>query len=122
MKENNVIQEKSFHFAERIVNLYRHLTVKEKEYVISKQVLRSGTSIGANVEESIGSTSIKDFQNKLSIAYKEARETRYWLKLLFSGKYINEKLFSSFINDVDELCKILGSIIKTLKSKNLKKN
>lgn len=122
MKENNVIQEKSFHFAERIVNLYRHLTVKEKEYVISKQVLRSGTSIGANVEESIGGTSTKDFQNKLSIAYKEARETRYWLKLLFSGKYINEKLFSSFINDVDELCKILGSIIKTLKSKNLKKN
>ncbi len=101
MKENNVIQDKSFHFAERIVNLYRHLTVKEKEYVLSKQVLRSGTSIGANVEESIGGTSSKDFLNKLSIAYKEARETKYWLKLLFSGNFINEKFFHSFVNDVD---------------------
>lgn len=121
MKENNVIQEKTFRFAERIVNLYRHLTVKEKEFVLSNQILRSGTSIGANVEESIGGTSTKDFQNKLSIAYKEARETRYWLRLLFSGKFINEKLFNSFLCDVDELCRILGSIIKTLKSKNLRK-
>lgn len=118
MKENNVIQEKSFAFAERIVNLYKHLAVKEKEYVLSKQLLRSGTSIGANVEEAIGGTSKKDFQNKLSIAYKEAREARFWLRLLHSGKFIDIRIFNSFLNDIDEICRILGTIIKTLKQRN----
>lgn len=118
MKTNNVIQDKTFKFAERIVNLYKHLIVKEKEYVLSKQVLRSGTSIGANIEEAIGGTSKRDFQNKLSIAYKEARETRYWLKLLYCGKFVNVKIFDSFINDIDEICRILGTIIKTLKLRN----
>ncbi len=81
MKEN-IIQQKSFVFAIRIINLYKHLTVQKKEYVLSKQILRSGTSIGANIEESIGGRSDKEFLFKLEIAYKEARETVYWLKLL----------------------------------------
>jgi four helix bundle protein len=118
MKNNNVIQDKTFAFAERIVNLYKHLIVKEREYVLSKQLLRSGTSIGANVEEAIGGSSKKDFQNKLSISYKEARETRFWLRLLQSGKFIDSKIYNSFLNDIDEICRILGTIIKTLKSSN----
>jgi four helix bundle protein len=82
MKSDNIIQHKSFAFAIRIVNLYKYLTSEKKEFVLSKQLLRSGTSIGANIEESIGGQSEKDFLSKLSIAYKEARESIYWLKLL----------------------------------------
>lgn len=117
MKDGNIIQEKSFKFAERIVKLYRHLIEKQKEYILSKQLLRSGTSIGANVEEAIGGVSNKDFVNKLSTAYKESRETRYWLKLLRSGSFISDKVFESFYNDAEELSKILASIIVTIKSK-----
>jgi len=118
MKEDNVILHKSFHFAGRIANLYKHIISKEKEYVLSKQILRSGTSIGANVEEAVGGVSSKDFQNKIGIAYKEARETIYWLRLIKSGNFINDKMFESFFQDAEELVKILGSILKTLKTKN----
>jgi four helix bundle protein len=86
MKEQNVIQQKSYDFAIRIVNLYKYLATEKKELVLSKQILRSGTSIGANVEEAIGAQSDKDFLNKLSIAYKEARETHYWIRLLRDTK------------------------------------
>ncbi len=82
MKSDNVVVEKSYKFALRIVKLYKHLCEEKKEFVLAKQVLRCGTSIGANVEEALGGQSDKDFVAKLSVAYKEARETHYWLRLL----------------------------------------
>jgi four helix bundle protein len=116
MKEN-IIQEKSFLFAIRIINLYKYLTSKKKEFVLSKQILRYGTSIGANVEESIGGRSGKDFLFKLEISYKEARETIYWLKLLKATDYIAVKEFESIHGEAEEICKILAKIIITLKGK-----
>ena len=89
MKEN-VVKEKSFAFAVLVVNMYHHLTEQRKEFVLSKQVLRSGTSIGANVEEAIGGQLRADFVSKLSIAYKEARETSYWLRLLATPPLRNQ--------------------------------
>ena len=117
MKEN-IVQQKSFAFAIRIVELYKYLQSEKKEFVLSKQVLRSGTSIGANIEESIGGASEKDFLHKLTISYKEARETIYWLKLLHATQYISEKEFNSLHNDAQEICKILAKIQITLKSRN----
>jgi four helix bundle protein len=93
--------------------------MQNKEYVLSKQILRSGTSIGANVEESIGCHSRKDFIAKYSIIYKEARETHYWLRLLKDSGFLNEKLYDSLINDCEQLLKIIGSIQKSLKSNDL---
>ena len=116
MKEN-IIQEKSFLFAVRIVNLYKHLTNTKKEFVLSKQLLRSGTSIGANIEESIGGRSDKEFLFKLEISYKEARETIYWLKLLKATDYISVNEFESIHYEAEEICKILAKIIITLKGK-----
>jgi four helix bundle protein len=107
-----IIKEKSFEFAVRIINLYKYLAETKKEYIISKQILRSGTSIGANVEEAIGGVSRPDFKNKLSTAYKEARETHYWLRLLERTKYIDRKMFVSFESDCTEILKILYTIIK----------
>lgn len=118
MKSNNIIQEKSFAFAIRIVNLYKYLIGDKKEFVLSKQLLRSGTSIGANVEEAIGGLSEKDFLSRLGIAYKEARESIYWLKLLNKTNYIKDKEFESLFNDAEEICKIIGKIQITMKSKN----
>lgn len=117
MKEN-VIQQKSFAFAIRVVNAYKYLTEQKKEFVLSKQLLRSGTSIGANVEEAIGGQSKKDFIAKISISYKEARETKYWLNLLTATDYLDEKLSKSLLDDAEELCKILSSILLTSKQKN----
>ena len=90
MKKDNVIQEKSYQFAIKIVKTSKYLVDQKKEFILSKQLLRSGTSIGANVEEAIGGQSKKDFFAKLSISYKEARETKYWIRLLFDTDYINE--------------------------------
>ncbi len=118
MKKGNVVAEKSFKFALRIVNLNRHLNEKKKEFVLSKQILRSGTSIGANIEEALGGRTKKDFINIISIAYKETRETKYWLRLLHESNYIEEKLFDSIFNDCDELSKILSSIIITSKERS----
>lgn len=115
--KDNIIQQKSFLFAIRIVNLYKHLVSDKKEYVLSKQILRSGTSIGSNIEESIGGQSDKDFLSKISISYKEARETIYWLKLLKETKYISKEEFESIYNDANEICKILGSIQISMKNK-----
>lgn len=117
MKEN-VIQQKSFVFAIRIVNAYKYLTEQKKEFVLSKQLLRSGTSIGANVEEAIGGQSKKDFITKISISYKEARETKYWLNLLTATDYLDEKLSKSLIDDAEELSKILSSILLSSKQNN----
>jgi four helix bundle protein len=116
MKEN-IIQDKSFLFAVRIINLYKYLTTTKKEFVLSKQILRCGTSIGANIEESIGGRSDKEFLFKLEISYKEARETIYWLKLLKATDYISVNEFDSIYSEADELCRILAKIIITLKGK-----
>jgi len=116
MKEN-VVQRKSFLFAIRIINLYKYLTAEKKEYVLSKQVLRSGTSIGANIEESIGGQSEKDFLSKLAISYKEARETIYWLKLLRETDYLSNQEFESIIEEAEEICRILAKIQITIKTR-----
>ena len=116
MKESNVVKEKSYAFAVRIVKACRHLVEEKKEYVLSKQLLRSGTSIGANVEEAIGGQSAKDFFAKLSISYQEARETHYWIRLLTDTEYLTPNQSESLLHDADELLKIIGSIIKTLKA------
>ena len=122
MKTENIIQEKSFAFAIRIVNLYKHLTKEKQEFVMSKQLLRCGTSIGANVEEAIGGQSEADFFMKLTISYKEARESLYWLRLLAATNYLNEKEAISIQDDLEELCKIIGSIQISLKNKKDNKN
>lgn len=118
MKTDNIIQQKSFAFAIRIVNVYKYLISEKKEFVLSKQILKSGTSIGANIEESIGGQSKKDFISKISISYKEARETIYWLKLLQATDYLSEQEATSLLYDAEELCKIIGKIQTTIKSRN----
>ena len=106
-----IIQDNTFDFAIGIIRLYQFLTDSKKEYVLAKQVLRSGTSIGANVEEAAGGVSKADFKNKLSISYKEARETLYWLRLLHATDYLTKKMFDSLFNDCDEIARILYTII-----------
>ncbi|MDQ3022720.1 MAG: four helix bundle protein [Bacteroidota bacterium] len=113
MERENVIKEKSYKFALRIVNLYKYLIENKREFVLSKQILRSGTSIGANIEEGIGSQSKKDFINKFCIAHKEARETHYWIRLLRDSDFLENHLSESLINDCDEILKITGKIIST---------
>lgn len=105
--------KKSFDFAVRIMKLQRYLQVSEREYIVSKQLVRSGTSIGANVEEANGAISKADFTSKISIAYKEARETSYWLRLLFASGYLEAPLFDSLHSDTQELCRILYAILRT---------
>ena len=117
MKEDNIIQKKSYDFALRIVKLYIYLKEEKKEYTLGGQILRSGTSIGANVEEAIGGQSDKDFFAKMSIAYKEARETHYWVRLLADSELIKQSEKESLLNDCDELLKIIGGIRKTMKNK-----
>lgn len=118
MKNDNVIQIKSYAFAVRIIKVYQFLCYEKKEFVLSKQLLRCGTSIGANIEEAIGGQSQKDFYAKLSISYKEARETHYWLRLLKDTNYLSIKQFQSLLSDTEEILKIIGSIQKTIKINN----
>jgi four helix bundle protein len=115
VKSDNIIQQKSFAFAIRIVNAYKYLKIEKQEFVLSKQLLRCGTSIGANVEEAIGGQSTADFLSKLSIAYKEARETCYWLKLLNATEYLSNEMTDSLLNEATEICKIIGKIQITIK-------
>ncbi len=117
MEKKNVIQDKSFDFAVKVIGLYKEL-VSEKEYVISKQLLRSGTSIGANVEEAIAGYSKKDFASKMSIALKEARETSYWLRLLEKSE-LTKKQVTTQMKDADEIVKILSAIVKTAQQREL---
>lgn len=114
MKEN-VVKNKSFDFALRIIKLYKYLCNEKKEFVMSKQLLRSGTSIGANIREAEHAQSKADFIYKLSISLKEANETDYWLELLSKSNYINESEYFSLKNDIDEILKLLISIVKTSK-------
>jgi four helix bundle protein len=116
MKTENLIQAKSYAFAVRIVRLSQHLVAAKKEYVLSKQILRSGTGIGANVEEALGGQSRADFLSKLSIAYKETRETTYWLRLLKDTDYLTQSEFNSIHSDAKDLCRILVAILKTTKT------
>lgn len=113
MDKENVILTKSYQFGLRIVKLHKHLSKELRQFEISSQVLRSGTSIGANVEEAVGGSSRKDFINKMNIAYKEARESKYWLRLLRDSEIIEIKLAESLISDCEELLKILYTIIHT---------
>jgi len=116
--KRNIIYEKSFDFAIKIVNIYK-LLVSKQEYVMSKQLLRSGTSIGANVSEATAAYSKKEFISKMSIASKEARETKYWIELLIATNFLthDEKFI---LNDIHEIIKILTSIIKTSQEKGIK--
>jgi four helix bundle protein len=116
MSRSNVVLDKSYLFALRIVRLYVHLRTEKKEYHLSAQIVRSGTSIGANIEEATGGSSRKDFKAKLDIAYKEARETIYWIKLLRDSNILEPKLAGSLYKDCEELIKLLTAIINTLKS------
>ena len=109
----NIIEEKSFAFAIRIVNLYKHLNEAKKEFVLSKQLLRSGTSIGANISEAQHAQSMADFASKMNIALKEATETDYWLRLLSRTGYLNDLRFESIHKDIDELISVLTAICKT---------
>ena len=118
MKENNVVIDKSYAFAIRIVNCYKFLYTDKKEFVLSKQLLRSGTSIGANVEEAVGGQSRNDFFAKLSIANKEARETNYWLRIMRDTQILDLKMAESLLSDNEEILKLIGSILKTMKSQN----
>ena len=112
----NTVESKSFRFAVRIVNLCKHLNTDRKEYILSKQLLRAGTSVGANIVEAEQGQSRADFVSKMNIALKEAAETNYWLRLLQATDYLTESEFTSIIADCRELEKILTSIIKTTRS------
>ena len=111
----NIVQEKSFSFAVRIVKLYKYLCEEKKEYTLSKQLLRSGTSVGANIEEALGGYSKKDFRAKMGISYKEIREAKYWLRLLHETDYITIEQFNSLYADAEELAKMLFKIIQNSK-------
>ena len=113
MIENNILAEKTLSFALRIIKCYQYLQEEKKVYVMSKQILRSGTSVGANVHEAVYAQSKADFINKLSISLKEASETSYWLVLLSKSAYIDENIYMSMKNEVDEIIRIIISSIKT---------
>lgn len=117
MKTENIILDKTYAFALKIISVYKHLSVEKREFVLSKQLLRSGTSIGANMEEAQGGQSQRDFLAKISISYKEARESSYWIRLLRDSDYLTAEEANSLLNDCDEVIKIIGSIQKSIKNK-----
>lgn len=116
MKEDNIIKQKSFNFAIRIIKLYQYLSNDKKEFILSKQILRSRTSIGAMVRESEHAQSKSDFIHKLSIAQKEINETIYWLELFQATDYLSKQEFESINEDAVEIIKLITSIIKTTKN------
>ncbi|MBQ7897350.1 MAG: four helix bundle protein [Clostridia bacterium] len=113
----NIIENKSFEFAIRIVNLYKFLVKEKEERILSRQLLKSGTSIGANVSEAQRGQTMPDFVSKMSIALKEANETFYWIKLLYHTDYITKEQFDSISKDIDEIISILTAICKTSREK-----
>ena len=118
MKDSkSLLNEKSMDFAVRCVNLYKYLAQEKNEYVMSKQVYRSGSSVGANIRESRNAQSTADFINKLNIALKEADETQFWIELLFRTQFINETEYTSINDDINEIISILTASIKTNKKK-----
>jgi four helix bundle protein len=122
MLEKSLVYDKAYHFAIRIVKAYKFLQSEKKEFVLSKQLLRCGTSIGANIAEANGAISDNDFSAKMSIAYKESLESKYWLSLLKDTDYIEEKVYLSLFSDLDEIGKMLFAIINTTRiQKQVKK-
>ena len=117
--KNNLIAVKSYSFAIKIVKLCKAIQDNKKEYTLSKQLLKSGTSIGANIEEAIGGQSKKDFYAKLSISYKEARETKFWLRLLTDTQYITPDESKPLLSDCEELLRIIGAIQSTIRKKSI---
>lgn len=117
MKGEGMIRQKTLDFAVRIVNFYKYLCTDKKEFVLSKQILRSGTSIGANVRESKNAQTDPDYLSKMNIALKEADETQYWLEVLFRSELITEQEYKSLDEDLKEIIAILVSIVKKLKKK-----
>ena len=115
MKESNVILQKSYAFAVRVVRLSQFLTKEKHAFQLADQIRRSGTSIGANMEEAVGGLSRKDFVAKCGIAYKEARETHYWLRLLRDTDYIDSSQASSLLHDCEEILRIITAIIRSSK-------
>lgn len=115
LARDSIVGDKSLAFAKRVAKCYRFLLDKKKESILSKQILRSGTSIGANIREELYAQSRKDFISKMNIALKEAGETDYWLEVIHSAKYLTETEYESMKNDNDELIKLLTSTIKTTK-------
>ena len=115
MKKENVVMNKSYAFALRIVKLYKYLVYEKKEYVLSKQLLRSGTSIGALMKEGEHAQSKADFLNKMNIALKEANETQYWIELLRDSSYLTSKESLSIYDNANELIRLLASIVKSTK-------
>lgn len=113
MKKDDVLYTKAYAFALRIVKAYQFLSQEKREFVLSKQLLRCGTSIGANIAEANGAISKADFSAKLSIAYKECLETKYWLSLMKDSGYISEKAFTDIFTDADELARLLFTSIRT---------
>lgn len=119
MENKSIVANKAYSFALQIISVYKELK-KQNEYVLSKQILRSGTSIGANVNEALSAFSKKDFVHTLNISLKEARETKYWLNLLKDSNFMSQDLYIKLNNDCEELIKILSSIILTTKQRYLK--
>ena len=115
MKDNNPVLEKSKAFAIRIIRLYQYLTTEKKEYILSKQILKSGTSIGSNIRESVRAQSTADFQAKMQISLKEADETEYWLELLKETDYITGNAAESLLADCEELIRLIVAIVKSSK-------
>lgn len=115
MEQQNVVKEKSYDFAKRIVEVYKILLASNCENVLSRQLLICGTSIGSNIEEAVGAQSKKDFIHKIFIAYKEARETHYWIRLMRDTNYLDKNISDSLLENCDELLKITGKIISTTK-------
>lgn len=115
MERENIIQQKSYDFAVRIVKAYKYMIENKSEYVLSKQLVRCGTSIGANVEEAIGGQSTKDFYAKMTISYKEARECRFWIRLMTDTDYLTKEQGQSLLGDLEEVLKIITAIQKTTK-------
>lgn len=120
MSKDSVLVEKSYAFALRVVKLFKFLREEKKEFVLSKQVVRSGTSIGANLEEATGAQSTNDFVAKLHISLKEAKETHYWLRLLRNSEYLTKEQSNSLLNDTDALISLLTKSLKTIKTKQTK--
>lgn len=122
MSKRNIVYEKSYKFAVRVINLNKYLTSEKNEYVLSKQILRSGTAIGALISEAKYAQSGLDFLNKMNIALKEANESLYWLSLLKETEYINDAMYSSMHKDADEIVSLLVIIVKKCRAKLGDKN
>ena len=119
MAKENVLKEKSYAFAIRVINLAKFLREEKKEFILSKQIVRCGTSVGANIEEASGAQSNNDFIAKLHISLKETKETHYWVRLLRDTEYISKEQAQSLIDDIDEIITILTKSLKTVKSNNI---